>query len=837
MTIPSHLIDAFRTFYTLPDIQVGIDVKRYHMADIKNDELQLPDHGNWRNVDLASRGAHIEVRSGSLEMRDSDIFGTPIIAIGSKVSIHDTVFFGRGNDVTLFECSGTIRNSGFGNPKTPHIDSRTDVYPFLEPYRFDDQYIWSLNIEENTDEGPFIVDHCRFYGSDVALIADSSHVNITACIFEDIKKIAIWNRDSEGLRDWEDNSASNFFGEYDGVHLFTTHTTSIYFEGEDMPSEEERYQWGDGFIDDPASYGIPDVLLLTIVWDRAIIEVPSELRGAKRKENDLSEIPIYLDTSWGGYSLLIVDSSYTGGTVSFTGEYDWWQDVPVPGEGVNAFGVWSDLNEMTGNVAINITFYREELQDLGYNHSLSMDILLNDSPFNSFELWNDSWQGSYWSYLDVDLDLEVGWNNLSISFSGSRTASGNEIIIESYNTSILMVTESTSKEIVQRSIQEKGNLIVFDHNVTMELEGVVPFGHGSSSFWIRHLNLLLHGGSRLSLDGVKEDPSDFLDIWQKGPGHLQLSNFSCGLLSIYSSDSKVDLTNCSVDHHIDTSGWDTGFELTISFCRLEFPPWGNTLSGKDMDITILNTLFISSEPTDYGLSLHGNSTIVIEKCDFHDVTLDITPSLYNECNVQATVSLCRFYGSCSFISMADPYFLTYEDDGPDLWNQTFEVTITKNIFKGPNTGIYGRPRQVMMVGESNQFLDGAKILVWKRAEVQAVGEYNAYAYYNEYYYRYFIDDARDLDKSFLGFYYDDYEDPIALWDVTGNTALAEDPWSLWVMVKYSNDYWGESGHVVWFEKVPALPSMHEIHAPTWGAPDEGIARIIAQGEPEDNPWG
>ncbi len=817
------------------NIQIGIDVARYHMADIDNDELQIPSIGNWNNIDLASRGSHIEVRSGSLELRHSDLFGVPIIASGSEVVIRDTDFFGRGNDVTLFECSGSITESGFASPTQPHIDPRTDVYPFLEEYKFDDQYIWSLSIEGNRDGDPFVIEGCRFGGSDVALVVDDVNVDVNRCTFDEVSKIAIWNRDSESLGDWEDIVIDNEFGEYDGMHLLATHTTSVHFQGEDMPNEDEPYDWANGFINDQAAYGIPDVHMLTLGWDRAILEVPTELVGMKHTVLDLSEIPIYLRTSWGDYAVLIINSSYDGGNIWFTGEHDWWQDVPLPGEGIDVFHFRTMLNELTGNVAINISIDRDELEGLGYNHSLTMDIFLNGESFKSFELWNDSLQGYYYSHLEADLLLEGGWNKLSLSLSGSTTSSGDASILETSNISILMVTSSTPEEVVQQSIQDRGNLIVFGPDVTMDLEGVVPFGHGSSSFWIRQLSLLLHDGARLSLEGVKDERSDFLDVFQKGPGHLQLSNFSCGILLLYTSDSKVDLTDCSVDHHIGNWGDETGLELTISACRLEFPPWGNQLSGKDMDVTIQNSVFYAKEPSDYGLSLSGNSTILVEDCTFHDITLGLTPSLYSDYNVQATVRRCRFYGSCSFISMADPYYLNYEDNNPDLWNGTFVVEIVDNTFTAPNTGIYGRPNQIMMVDESNQFLEGAKVLVWKRAEVLSDGGSDGHGYYNDYYYRYFMDDARDLDKRFLGFYYRDYEDPVALMDVTGNTAMAEGPWSVWVMVRHTHNYRGD-GPVVWFEKVSALPTVQYIHAPTWGTPDADIARIIGQGEPEDNQW-
>jgi hypothetical protein len=410
------------------------------------------------------------------------------------------------------------------------------------------------------------------------------------------------------------------------------------------------------------------------------------------------------------------------------------------------------------------------------------------------------------------VNLTPGLNDVSANLWAAQEEGGEATLVHNQTIWVYRVASSAQAKELKDVLENRYQHLILDPGVDVSLREVDLRVHTLGSYSLRTLDVILHEGSVLSIDGRMEVFSDFLNLQTQGPGTFSISNLSIGILDLSSKDTTIHISDMEITHSIDSY---RVIYSNVTFLNVDFvfAPWNHTMQLTDSNLTFKGCDMQSPVPIIQEVELAGNSSGELIDCTFVNVTAQIKPSTYSlytwsvvGFNVTWTVSSCEFSGTCSFLSLVDQEWLMYMDAVTSDTNLSYKVVATGNRFVGPNTGVFGDPERLLMVGSTQELVGGARLLAGYHIPLDVNG-----SYYNGPKV-FFMDGARALDTSFVGLYYRHWKDGIAIIDVTEDLNSVLGPGSTWVMIRKGRQ---GSGPALWFIEVPTGISGYELTVPDW----------------------
>lgn len=169
---------------------------------------------------VGSRGGHITITEGILDIFDSTITNVPVAGHNASVALTLSTFSGEADLVSLHRPDGSVSRCTFITEDLPWSHRYNELHH---------RYIWALGVEGASPDGPLSVDQCVFEGSKMALEVSRADIMLSRSVFRHISGLAIWDHLSEGLGDWEFIERHNTFRDMGQRTYLRSSITDVFF--------------------------------------------------------------------------------------------------------------------------------------------------------------------------------------------------------------------------------------------------------------------------------------------------------------------------------------------------------------------------------------------------------------------------------------------------------------------------------------------------------------------------------------------------------------------------------------------------------------------------------
>ena len=663
---------------------------------------------SYSNYVTASSGGEIEMGDGSLVIDNTQIVNVPLNAHGAIIDVKDSKFEGDAHLLTLLRSHGSVVDTHFLSRDT-NVPNR----PFSTEHSFDRQYLWGLSIMNNIERGPVRVEGCTFQGCEIGLEARTANVTIEDCRFVEIKKCAMWYRESISSDDWETINGTNTFSKCLGQWFLRTEPCALERIGQESTMVA-------GWLIEPSLSELPDFRYLWLGYNEGTILLPSLVVDPSGLVTEIPHSIMIVRTDDWRFTRLVVERGATDAVVDIEGATSLFPpelDVEDEFYGTGAVRILPNDPTEVGTLSISVHLKLNRLRMMP--EELDSIILANNGFHDRIIDISDtvtSQEGVVEAIANASIPVNPGRNSISLSIWRGNQDGGQEVVNESFT--VVRATGMNELDEAKEVVTEGSGVVILDPGVQLKVSEV-PLGDGTMGTRpLLPTTFLFNNGSSFTISQSRNGTST-PKLVSIGNGTQILNDISCDKIYIEGYDVSLDIINLTCRRvsfdisrcSIQISGFLVEEEIErLNIVDSELSLVESSLaviSSRNYDfygshVVMNETEFTSNLGSTIVISLRAENSFSMSSCYFVGLSLHIEPSI-SPITTNASLELmdCRFSGG-SLLAFSRNWSDAHDRYGPYL-----AVHLMDCEFSDDGSGIIGNGPSIESLSEDNHFIDGA----------------------------------------------------------------------------------------------------------------------------------
>jgi hypothetical protein len=644
------------------------------------------------------KASDVRVWGGSVHVEDCVLDNVTLDASYSEVVIDGSRFVADREMVTLFHCWGEMTDSTFGFANWIDPD---DAWDYMENPDLWAVSIWGLpnDLREPALTEPFLVSGCEFRHSLIGLDLAHTLLNLEDCLFDNITWIGLWAHDSAGLGTWEEVSASNRFHDCHQTRFLETHDYTITFHHDDRPSRDSpSYPNNHAYVIDEDGGWMPTFDNIWPWSTTAEMYMPTTYVNTTGEVFRPEWVEVRLTVGWAGTAVERVPTDATERIVDFTGRnedgtYD-GEDERIRWPSIYPGNIWSNS---TGEVELDIyvqTFRGSTYYTLVPVRDLELELRMDGALLSTIDLEKGA-VPDRWGDLQINTTLDVprDLHNFNFTLTGVLNETSERTCLNGWDFSIARGDPNTTHEDLLGWLDEEFPALLMDPGTEYALTTEeIPDGDPYDYYYWK---IMLGEGSTFTFSGPPLDGFEGMYIRADGPGGLVLNDLELQYISFGLENGWARISNVSSEYFdmdvllSDVLVEDCSLIPSYSYLVLSNVTFRRChLILSRTDWWLVSQAPLSFIDCDIGGALGdirlsvGDDVIRLIDTTIRD--MNVTFAVGDSSNGTLEVSGCDLGGKAGFINLTGQ---TYWSPGTQLITNASRVTISGNVFSGPNSGV------------------------------------------------------------------------------------------------------------------------------------------------------